>query len=784
MDKKEAKMIKDLPILPLRETVLFPYTITPLFVGRKISISAVEDAMLREKVILAITQKEKDIEEPEPKDLYTIGTVAEILQLLRLSDGTMKVLVEGLFRAKIEDIKTEPFLLADAERVAEKLSFTKRTKALIRHLRARFTQFAKLSGENPQLLSYILETEDPSQLSDMVAAHLKIEQNKKQRLLSEPNPQKRLSELTKILAEEQSILDIEREIEKKIKKQMAKTQKEYYLTEKMRAIQKELEKEGEDEIESLSLQIKRADLPKEARKKAERELVRLKKTPYNSAERAVVRNYIDWLLGLPWKREKERDIDLAEAERILEEDHWGLHTVKERVLEFLAVRKLTKKMPSCILCFVGPPGVGKSSVAKSMAKALRRRFTRLSLGGLRDEAEIRGHRMTYVAAMPGRIIQQIRKVQSNNPVFLLDEVDKMCVDFKGDPSAALLEVFDPDQNHSFCDHYLDVEFDLSDVIFIATANTLHSVPLSLLDRMEVLEFDSYTDYEKLQIAKRFLVPKNIESHGLKKRKKYVEISEDAIRKIIDSYTQEAGVRNLDKRIAEICRKVAKEIATAKRPKKVLITPESLVDYLGSPPFKESLCLKDKVGVAYGLAYTERGGETLVCETAKLIGTGRLYLTGKLGDVMKESAKTALSYIRSKAESLSLSSNFYRKYDFHIHILKGAIPKDGPSAGMTIAVAMVSSLLNSPIHSKTAMTGEITLTGDVLGVGRINEKLLAAHRAGFSKVIIPKENENDLVDVPDEVKKGLEIIPVRNMDEVIREVGLKMQNTKCKMQNCG
>ncbi len=754
--------MKNIPLLPLRKTFLFPYMVVPLFVGRKKSILSLEKAIAKDKLIVAVCQKNRDAEEPEEEDLYPLGTVAEILQVLKLPDGKVKVLLEGLFRARLSNIKKDPFFSSCIEKLKFRSKKTKKAEALMRYVSKDFAEYAELKGDVLNV-SDILEIQEPDQFSDQVAGCLQISLEKKEELFAEQEPEKRLTALSFILPSEIEMLKLEKEIQKKVAKQMEKTKKEYLLSEKIKAIQDELGKEDYDETEEILAEIEKAGLPKEAKEKAEREAGRLRAMPETMAERAIIRNYIDWLISLPWNKKSSEKIDIAEAKRILEENHLGLFKVKERVLEFLAVSKLAGRLPGSILCFVGPPGVGKSSVAQSIAKALGREFTRFSLGGLKDESEIKGHRMTYVAAMPGKILQMIRRIQHKNPVFLLDEIDKVSSSLL----SSFLELLDPEHNSRFLDHYIDIPFDLSDVLFITTANTLHSMPPALLDRMEIIEFPSYTQEEKLQIAKKFLIPKTTSSSGLL----HLKVSDKAIKRVISCYTKEAGVRGAEKELTKICQKVAKEVVEGKKDKSQ-ITVKNLAKYLGPPAYKEkSIGSVNLPGVSYLLAWTEMGGEVLVCEVVALPGSGKLILTGKLGDIIKEQAETGLSYIRSKAFRLSLQSDFDKRYDLHIHIPEGAIPKDGPSAGVAMVATMVSSLTNTPISNGVAMTGEITLTGQILPVSGIKEKVLAAHRAGVSKVIIPKENEKDILEIPKNVRRRLSILALSDMDEVMREIGL-------------
>ncbi|MEW6094903.1 MAG: endopeptidase La [bacterium] len=771
LNERGVKLKDTIPLLPLRDIIVFPHMVVPLFVGRDKSIKALEKAMLNDRLILLCGQKKSNISDPTKDDLYSFGTVAEILQLLKLPDGTVKVLVEGLARVKIKTyLFNKEYLQVKIEELEEKFHNTIELEALIRSVISQFEEYINISGSLPQeVIATILTIQDPGYLADIITAHLPLKMINKEEILEITDPQQRLKRLAIILNSELEILGMERKIQGQIRKQMEKSQKEYYLTERLRAIQKELGKEEEisDEISELKKQIKKAKMTQEAQEKALKELDRLKKMHPMMAETAVIRNYIDWLIALPWDKQTEDKLDIKNAHEILEHDHYGLSKVKERIIEYLAVRKLKSSLKGPILCFVGPPGTGKTSVAKSIARALGRKFIRVSLGGVRDEAEIRGHRMTYVAALPGRIIQSMKKVNSKNPVFLLDEIDKMSVDFRGDPSSALLEVLDPEQNFAFSDHYLEVPFDLSSVMFITTANTLYPIPPALKDRMEVLEFPSYTEDEKLKIAQFFLVPKQLEEHGLTSQ--ILTFSPYGLLTIIRRYTREAGVRNLEREIATICRKVAKEVVENNSKKlNIKISQANLHHYLGSPRFRTSESEKeDEIGIATGLAWTEVGGDVLTTEVVIIPGKGELILTGKLGEVMKESGKAALSYIRSKAKDFEIEPNFHKKFDIHIHIPEGAIPKDGPSAGITMATALISALTNKPVKSDIAMTGEITLRGRVLPVGGVKEKVLAAHRAGIKMVILPQENEKDLIDIPQKVRKKLKLTLVNNMDEVLK-----------------
>jgi ATP-dependent Lon protease len=743
--------------------------VVPLFVGRGKSINALEHALKAEDPIFLVAQRNPKINDPTQADLYEIGTLAQIVQLLRLPDGTVKVLVEGKSRARVqESLKDEPFLLVKVERLAVNQTRTPELEALIRTVKEAFVLYAKLNKKlSKDVGSSVEQMEDPDRLADVMLNHLTIKLVEKQKLLETIAPYDRLERLYVILQSEIEILEIERKIKARVKKQMEKSQKEYYLSEQMRAIQKEMGEKDDlrNEIKELEKRIHDKKLSEEARDKALHELKKLKMMSPMSAEATVVRNYIDWILSLPWREYTEEKIDIEESERILEEDHYGLQDPKVRILEYLAVQKLVEKIKGPILCFVGPPGVGKTSLGRSIARATDRKFVRLSLGGVRDEAEIRGHRRTYIGALPGKIIQSMKKAGSNNPVFLLDEVDKMSMDFRGDPSAALLEVLDPEQNWAFNDHYLDLDYDLSRVLFITTANTLHAIPPALQDRMEIIRLPGYTEMEKLHIAHGFLIPKQLEAHGLAGRG--VHFSDQAILTIIRLYTREAGVRNLEREIASICRKVARKILQRKGDGPLKITARGVQRFLGVPKFRFGKLEEEaRVGLANGLAWTDVGGELLTTEVAVMPGKGKLIVTGKLGDVMQESAHAALSYVRSRSKQLRLEDDFYQKIDIHIHIPEGAIPKDGPSAGITMATAIASAIKKIPIRSELAMTGEITLRGRVLPVGGLKEKLLASHRGRLRTVIIPMDSRKDLKEIPSRILKDLEVIPVEHMDEVL------------------
>ncbi|HDG97725.1 MAG TPA: endopeptidase La [Desulfobacterales bacterium] len=759
------------PLLPLRDVVVFPNVVVPLFVGRDKSIKALEYAMSHQKEIFLSAQKDAKVDSPTPRDIYSHGTLGSVLQLLKLPDGTVKALIEGKFRGKIENfLGDQEFFMVEVQRLYTKGEINLETKALVRTINSSFEEYAKLNNKiSEEIVATVTSIEDPERLADTIAGHLSLKVRDKQELLETEELNKRLEKLFEKLRNEISILRLEQRLRARVKKQMEKTQKDYYLNEQMRAIQKEMgaKDDFKAELEELEKRIKRKRLPKEAHARVKHEFKKLKMMSPMSAEATVVRNYIDWILSLPWYEKTKEKLDIEEAEAILEEDHYGLQKPKQRILEYLAVQRLTKKVRGPILCFVGPPGVGKTSLARSVARATGRNFVRLSLGGVRDEAEIRGHRRTYIGALPGKIIQYLKKAKSNNPVFCLDEVDKMSTDFRGDPAAALLEVLDPEQNYAFNDHYLDLDYDLSNILFITTANTLHSIPLPLQDRMEIIRLPGYTELEKLNIAKQFLIKKQIKQNGLKEEN--ITFTDNAILNIIRLYTKEAGVRNLEREISSICRKVAKEVVKKGEETKIQITARSLHKYLGVPKFRYGQTEeKNTIGVATGLAWTEVGGELLQTEATVMPGKGNLVLTGKLGEVMQESAQAALSYVRSRSRLLKLPDNFYEKVDIHVHVPEGAIPKDGPSAGITLATAIVSALTGRPVNRDIAMTGEITLRGRVLPIGGLKEKILAAHRGGVSKVIIPMENKKDIEEIPKKILKKVELILVEHMDEVLRQ----------------
>lgn len=781
MEEKEINQTQDipeiLPILPLRETVVYPQMLIPLIVGREKSIKLVEDALSGNKLIGMCMQK-TPVEEPTPDDINKIGTVGIIVRSLKFPDNTLRLFVQGLQRIRIvEFIQTEPYFKAKIELIEEKIEKTVEIEGLMRNLLNLFQKMASLIPQFPEeLLINAMNIQEPGRLADFIAFNTNLNINEKQEILETIDIKERLQKVTYYLTRELEILEIANKIQNEVKNEIEKSQKEYFLRQQMKAIQKELGEidPREMEINELRQKLQEAKLPPEAMKEAERELERLSLMPPGSAEYTVTRTYLDWLISLPWAKSTEDNLDIKKAEEVLNEDHYDLEKVKERILEYLAVRKLKSDMKGPILCFVGPPGVGKTSLGKSIARALGRKFVRISLGGIRDEAEIRGHRRTYVGALPGRIIQGMRKAESNNPVFMLDEIDKLGSDFRGDPSAALLEVLDPEQNNAFVDNYLAVPFDLSKVMFIATANVLYTIPPALLDRMEIIELPGYTEYQKLGIAKGFLIPRQLKEHGLEEDK--VEFKEEAIKKIIREYTREAGVRNLEREIASIIRKIAKGIAEGSITEKVIINSENIPKYLG--PEKYSFGMKgekDEIGVATGLAWTEAGGDILFVEALVVDGRGNLILTGKLGEVMQESAKTALSYVRSKLKDLNVNYEILEKSDIHVHVPSGAIPKDGPSAGVTIATAIASALTKRPVKKDIGMTGEITLRGKVLPVGGIREKVLAAHRAGLTSVIMPKENQKDLEEIPEEVKKDMTFYFVEHADEVLNLALLEVKD---------
>jgi ATP-dependent Lon protease len=767
MSPKNDKTLLGVPVLPLRDVVVYPFMVIPLFVGRDRSIKALEVAMAADKQILLATQKSASEDQPTEDDLYQVGTVATVLQLLKLPDGTVKVLIEGVRRGKIARFLTnESYFLADVELIDDANTSARDIEILIRSLKSQFEQYVKLNRKIPtEILASVLAIEDGSRLADTIAAHLTLKIEEKQKLLEIIDLVKRLEKLVGIMESEIDLLQVEKRIRGRVKRQMEKTQREYYLNEQMKAIQKELGEMEEvpNELESLAKKIEKAGMSLEAKEKCVAELNKLKMMSPMSAEATVSRNYLDWMLSLPWNKNSKLRASLADAEKILEAEHFGLKEVKERILEYLAVQKRVKKLKGPILCLVGPPGVGKTSLGESIANATGRKFVRMSLGGVRDEAEIRGHRRTYIGAMPGKIVQKISKTDANNPFFLLDEIDKMSTDFRGDPASALLEVLDPEQNNSFNDHYLEVDYNLSDVMFVATANTL-DIPPALRDRMEIIRIPGYTEDEKINIAIRHLVPKLMANNGLKGNE--IKISEKTVQYIVRHYTREAGVRSLEREISKIFRKVVKEILLKKRGKKITIDPSDLEHYLGVRRYRyDTANEKDQIGQVKGLAWTEVGGELLEIEAVTLPGKGKTTSTGQLGDVMQESIQAALTVVRSRAEKLGIAKHFFEKHDIHIHVPEGATPKDGPSAGISMCTALVSVLTGLPVRADCAMTGEITLRGEVLPVGGIKEKLLAAHRGGIKSVIIPSENVKDLKEIPDNIKKDLDVKPVRWIDEV-------------------
>ena len=758
-----------LPLLPLKDVVVFPHMVVPLFVGRSKSVNALSNAMNLDKSILLTTQKNAGTESPGEKDIYSIGTVGTVLQLLRLPDGTVKALVEGKQRARITRFTDkEKYVQVEVEPIAEPDVAETESEAISRTVVRMFEEYAKINKNiSKDLTNNISAIKDVSQLADTVGAHFNFKIQDKQGLLETVPPMERMTLLFQLMQAEIEVYKTEQRIKDRVKKQMGKTQRDYYLNEQMRAIQKEMgtKDDYKSELDELETRIKRKRMTREAAAKVRQEFKKLKLMAPMSAEGTVVRNYIEWFINLPWFERSKLQTDIDKAEAILEEDHYGLKKPKERILEYLAVQKLVKKIRGPILCFVGPPGVGKTSLAKSVARATGRALVRLSLGGVRDEAEIRGHRRTYIGAMPGKIIQSLKKVKVNNPVFCLDEVDKMSVDFRGDPSAALLEVLDPEQNFAFNDHYLDVDYDLSDILFITTANNLHGIPPPLQDRMEVIRLAGYTEYDKLHIADGFLVPKQTEMNGLSKEN--IQFTKNAIQTIIRRYTREAGVRNLEREIASVCRKIAREVAKEDGKTCVKITAQSIQKYLGVPRFRYGQVEeKDEIGLAIGMAWTQVGGELLAIETVIMPGRGKLTVTGKLGEVMQESASAALSYVRSRAESLRLKKRFYRGVDIHVHVPEGATPKDGPSAGITIATSIVSALIKRPVRRDLAMTGEITLRGRILPIGGLKEKILAAHRGGIFQIIIPDENRKDLKEVPAKILKQVEVVTASHMDDVL------------------
>jgi ATP-dependent Lon protease len=781
-------------MLPLRDLIIFPHMMMPLFVGREKSINALEEAMSKQTDIVLAAQRDAKTNNPEPKDVYSVGTVGTIIQLLRLPDGTVKVLVEGKRRVKIKEyLQTDNFFVVEVEDLLEVTANEVESRALMRSVKATFETYVKLNKRiPPEILMRVSTIEDIGELADIIVAQLNLKLEDKQRILEIADPGQRLEDLLNLMTGEIEILEVEKKIRNRVKKQMERSQKEYYLNEQMQAIQKELgEKDDyQAELQELEERALKKKWSKEAGDRVKKEIKKLRMMSPMSAEATVVRNYVDWMLDLPWYDYSEEKHDIGEAERILDEDHWGLEKVKERILEHLAVQALTAKLRGPILCLAGPPGVGKTSLARSIARSLNRPFARISLGGVRDEAEIRGHRKTYVGAMPGKIIQSMRKVEKGNPLLLLDEVDKMSMDFRGDPSAALLEVLDPEQNNSFQDHYLEVDYDLSNVMFITTANSLYPIPRPLLDRMEVIQIEGYTESEKFNIANKYLVPKQIEVHGLKDHR--ISFTEGSVREIIRSYTKEAGVRNLERQIATVCRKVAREIVREEakfegkskaaqkeslKKRGFSVTPKKAIDFLGPNKFRfGKIEGQNEIGMVNGMAWTEVGGDLLVVEVSVVPGRGKFTVTGQLGDVMKESCSAAMSYVRSRGPLFGFDKEFYSNVDVHIHVPEGAIPKDGPSAGIAITTSIVSAITKIPVKRMVAMTGEVTLRGRVLAIGGLKEKILAAHRGGIRTIIAPKENEKDLRDIPKEVLKDLKVILVDHVDQVLVN-SLDIKNAK-------
>lgn len=771
MDNKGYKSeTRTIPLIPLRGLSIFPYMVLHFDVGRDKSINALEEAMVNDSLVFLSSQKEASVDIPGPNDFYHIGTICKIKQMLKLPGDTIRVLVEGINRGKIKDIiQEEPYFEVEIEEIIfeEEIKKDQKTEALMRMILESFEEYAGVGNKiSTDVLLSVTEIKEPGRLADVIASYVYLSPENKQKILEALHPYERLEILEVILRQEIDILKLEEKISQRVKKQINKVQREYYLKEQLKAIQHELGEDEDilDEVEKYKDKINEIDMPEEVKEKALKEADRLMKVSASSAEAGVIRSYLDWIIELPWDNETEDTVDIKNSRKVLDEDHYGLTDVKERILEFLAIRELAGSLKGPILCLVGPPGVGKTSIARSIGTALNRKFVRMSLGGVRDEAEIRGHRRTYVGAIPGRIISSIKKVGSKNPVFLFDEIDKLSGDFRGDPASALLEVLDPEQNSTFTDHFLEVPFDLSKVMFITTANSTSTIPGPLLDRMEVIRISGYTEEEKLEIASRYLLPKQMKDHGLKE--KNLQLSNNTIREIITKYTREAGVRNLEREIANVCRKTAKKIVEEKV-SSVRINSTNLQKYLGIPRFSYDVINEEhQVGIARGLAWTTVGGDTLSIEVTPMKGTGKLQLTGKLGDVMKESAMAGISFIRSRVEEFKIEDNFYKDKDIHIHVPEGAIPKDGPSAGITMATAVISALSNIPVSRNVAMTGEITLRGRVLPVGGIKEKVLAAHRAGITKVLLPWDNKKDIEEIPEKVRRKIEFVFVKTMDEVL------------------
>jgi ATP-dependent Lon protease len=768
MFNREKQEVKRVPMMPVRDMVIFPQQMTPFIVGRETSVRALEEALAGDKKIFLSTQHDASIDDPKPEEIYAVGTLANIVQSVKLPDGNIKVLVEGVERARALSINTEEgFFRANLRILSPRIEVTPQVEQLVKKVTDLYEQFIKLSQSlNYDTMIAAARVDDPSRLSDTIAANLQLPVDEKQDLLETADPLERLNRVSDILEIELEKLNVDRNINTRVKRQMERAQKEYYLNEKLKAIQKELGRGEKNEVEELKKKIDSAGMSKDVHEKAIAELKRLELMPPMSAESTVSRNYVDWLIAVPWKKRSKEIRDIKAAEKILNDEHYGLDKVKERILEFLAVRQLVKNPKGSILCFVGPPGVGKTSLAMSIGHATGRKFVRVSLGGVRDEAEIRGHRRTYIGALPGQIIQMMKKAGTVNPIFVLDEVDKMSTDFRGDPSAALMEVLDPELNHAFTDHYLDVEYDLSKVMFVCTANVLHTIPQPLQDRMEILRLPGYTEQEKLEIAKRFLVKRAREATGL--TEKNLALTDDSILHLIRHYTHEAGVRNLEREIQNIARKMARRVVTDGPETAIEITPGNVKDYLGVLKFREMWLEKqNEIGLATGLAWTEVGGSVLAVEATIMEGKGRLTPTGKLGEVMQESAQAAMSYVRSRTEQFGLQKDFYRTLDIHVHVPEGAIPKDGPSAGITICSSIVSALTRNAIRCDVAMTGEITLRGKVLPIGGVKEKLLAAHRMGLRTIILPKDNEKDLAEIPREILSSLKIHFAETMDEVLQ-----------------
>ncbi|MBP1947698.1 endopeptidase La [Virgibacillus litoralis] len=773
-------MTKDtiqLPLLPLRGLLVFPSMVLHLDVGRDKSVTALEKAMMGDQTIFLAAQKKVSLDDPEPKDIYRIGTIAKVNQMLKLPNGTMRVLVEGLRRGEIIQFNEEnEEFNVEIKEIEEQHDEKNEEEALMRSLLGQFEQYIKVSQKiTKETLETVSDIDEPSRFADIITSHLSLKIKDKQELLETVNVKERLQQLIRLITNEKKVLDLEKKIGQRVKTSMEKTQKEYYLREQMKAIQKELgEKDGKSgEVGKLREKVEESDMPERIVEVAMKELDRFEKVPQSSAESSVIRNYVEWLIALPWTEKTKDTIEIDNAQKILDRDHYGLEKVKERILEYLAVQKLTQSIKGPILCLVGPPGVGKTSLAKSIARSINRNFVRASLGGIRDDAEIRGHRRTYIGAMPGRIIQGMKKAKTVNPVFLLDEIDKMSNDFRGDPSAAMLEVLDPEQNSNFSDHFIEETYDLSNVLFVATANYVNNIPGPLLDRMELISISGYTEVEKLHIAKEHLLSKQLKENGLTKNN--LQIRDDALLKLIRTYTREAGVRGLERQLATLCRKAAK-IIISKEKKRVVVTEKSIEELLGKPIFRYGVMEQEnQIGAATGLAYTAAGGDTLSIEVSHYPGKGKLTLTGKLGDVMQESAQAAFSYIRSRAKELSINPDFYETYDIHIHVPEGATPKDGPSAGITMATALVSALTGRAVRKEVGMTGEITLRGRVLPIGGLKEKSLSAHRAGITTIIIPEENEKDIEDIPESVRSGLTFIKVNHLDQVLKHALVEEKN---------